>query len=1369
MLSRAKNESQLQKTLINLCVHLGKMSVEKQGGIKSELSPDGGLKLTIKREKTVEDVCKPEWVTEARGKGLGKLVIKRKSPGSVSQSPKTAGLHNDRHTEQRPILRLSITASASSDGTRQAQVKSWSSCEVSSAVEDVASACELSPSCPLQQSPKDSGVDMSSPPHDDGAVSVDPSSGAGIWSAADCHTGDSSAVEVEKMASDVDKLEMTVPSVVSADNTAHSSSKTLWPDAVSRSCESNQRKAHATLRSRGERSVLKSLTSSSQKLVNPLAKPCRVGRYQHMLPVNRIRAEANVARRSSLEESPTYNMVTSRTNLFSSLPRVKTKLKLLSNNTYAPVFDHDAESSAHRAVDQTSKCLNIQKSGSKVVEHKRDRLSYKSSASAAFENFKVKLCFGNKRHRSSFRDDVTQKLPKLKLVVKSEPALSVSCVEQRLDSVSIKVADKQSDENTSKHVRRKQRQHRVGKMKLHSSSLSADLDHLGANQLLPPDNRSCRSKRTSLESKQLSDWGPSAKKCKQQSSPQPLSAHPPLQSDSQHSLQENVASDENSKSCTAEHLTAVCTEAVVPLVSPPLLDEGESVVQDTSSANLLLLSNGGDINEAGDTAECGTVMTSSSVHTDELSGGQISADDASSKSHTAIQLEVKPESVSIDQTKSSELPAESCSDGTGDVLTGSVEIDSETHHSEGSNLYSADFIASDVMNVNVDDNAGRVDGQHADKLSLTDDSVCIAREEMPATVQRDSSSDCIAACGEALVDELCITSVSTDDTLTDNASSDLSGKSHDTYATASDENSKSCTAAVCAEAVVPSLSPTVLDEGDSVVQDTSSADLLPDSNGGDINKADDNNLLTLTPTVVTEDTLSCITDNSHSGVDVIDSICPVESDSQDTQCQQDSKEEMVDNKELCKKNLKLKSFCSVSDQKSGNECEKMVSDPAYLFDIPSQLMPLSSPVGQDTQCQQDIKQEMVENKELCKKNLKLKSVCSVSDQKPGNECEKMVSDPAYLFDIPSQLMPLSAPCFSKEKKETLIANSACSNGFLAAFTQFVETVSVKKKKSPQCNNSTPEASEDVLLKSYCSQKSVQQKSLPSHRHRSTCSEKKTVRKNRSPHHFAHDQSSNTVECISSKETSLPEAGSSEEVECLKRLSALEDEHVTLCREELVNIVSSHCQLVSLRHRVCELIETVLPDIQFPPGFRRDSASVERFLQDVTDVLSNSEAHVQDIQHCSDPVVVLHCMPDRCLQSLQQQVIRLLSLLLPDTDLSAINSDYLEAFLELMTSVNRPLPGPFCASLPNLPLSQETNLQTLSKLPLQSQQSSLCHADADSKCEQFDMSLSRPESHDTLFNMPSSLLQINSSGPIGDKRSIRRQVKDCLMFLDRDLT
>ena len=1296
-------------------VHLGEMSVEKQGTAKSELSPDGGLKLTIKREKTVEDVCKPEWVSEARGKGLGKLVIKRKSPGSVLQPPKTAALHIDRHAEQRPIPRLSITASASSDGNCHAQVKSWSSCELSSAVEDVASACELSPTCPLQQSPKDSGIDMSSPPHDDGAVSVDPSSGAGIWSAADCHSGDSSAVEVEKVASNLDKLDMTVPSVVNADNAVHSNSTTLWPDAMSRSCESNQPTVQATLRSRGERSILKSLTSSSQKLVNPLAKSCRVGRYQHMLPVSHIRAEANVARRSSLDESPTYNMVTSRTNSFSSLPRVKTKLKLLSNNTYAPVFDQEMESSAQRAADQTSKCLNVEKSGSKVVEHKRNRLSYKSSASAAFENFKVKLCFGSKRHRSSFRDDVTQKLPKLKLV-KSEPALSISCIEQLLEDVSIKVADKQCEENTPKHVRRRQRQRHVGKTKVHSSSLSADLlpdvDCLDANQLpssMPPDNRrSCYIKRTSLEAKQLSDWGPSAKKCKLQSSPQPLSAYPPLQSDSQHSFQEAAASVENSKSFTAEHLPAVCAEAVVPLLSAPVLDNGESVVHDTSSADLLPGSNGSDINEAGDKAECGMVMSLSSVHTDDLSAGQISADDSCNKAHPADQLEVKSESASIDEIKSAELPAESCSDGSGDILAVSVEIDSEIRHTEGSDFRSADCIVTDVTNINVDDTAGRVDGQHTDQLPLTDDCVCIAREEMPATVQHDSSSDCIAACDEPLVDEPCITSVSTDDRLTDNTSSDLSGKNHDTYATASDENSMSCTAdhltAVCTEAVVPLLSPTVLDNGESVVQDTNTANILPDSNGSDIKEADDNNLLTSTPAVVAEDTLLCITDSSQSGVDVINRLCPVDS------------------------------------VKPG------------------------SPV---TQCQQDIKQEMVDNKELCKKNLKSKSVCSVSDQKPGNECEEIVSDPVYLFDITSQLMPLSAPCFSKEKKETLIANSACSNGFLAAFTQFVETVSVKKK-STQCNDSTSEAAEEVLLKS-CSQKCAQQKSLPSHRRRSTCSEKKIVRKNRLPHHVAHDHSNNTAECISSKKTPVSEAGSSEDIECLKRLSALEDDRVSLCREELVNTVASHCQLVSLRHRVCELIETVLPDIQFPPGFRRDSASVERYLQDITDVLSNSEAHVQDVQHCSDPVVVLHHMPDRCLQSLQQQVIQLLSLLLPDTDLSIINGDYLEAFLELMTSVNQPLPGPFCASLPNLQLGQEASLQTLSKLPLQSQQSSLCHADVDSKCEQFDTSPSRPESHDTLFSMPSSLLQINSPGPVGDKRSIRRQVKDCLMFLDRDLT
>jgi len=1263
-----------------VCVHLGEMSVEKQGTVKSELSPDGALKLTIKREKIAEDVCKPEWVTEARGSGISKLVIKRKSAASVSQSPKTTGLHVDRQTEQRPVLRLSIASSASSDRNRHVQVKSWSSYEVSSAAEDVASASELSPTCPLQQSPKDSGVDMSSPPHDDGAVGVEPSSGTGIWSVTDSHTGDSSAVQAEKMAGCLEKLETTVPTFIHADSVVRSSTKTLWPDAVSYSCESNQLKVQSTLRSRGERSVLKSLASASQKLVNPLAKPCRVGRYQHMLPVNRIRSEANVARRSSLEESPTYNMVTSRTSSYSSLPRVKTKLKLLSNNTYAPVFDQEMQRNEQHAADRNSGCLNAKKSTSEVVERRRNRRSCKSSASAGFENLKVKFCFGSKRQQRSLGDDTVQKLPKLKLVVKSEPELSVSCIEQRLLDASNTAADKQAEENMPLHVRRKQRRREVSKKKVRRSNASADslpdVDRFSAKKVpsfITAEIRSCHAKRGSLEAKQVADWEPHEKKSKVHSFSEQPSDHPPQQSDLRNSSEEDCIN-----STGISTVQSICCDA------------------------------------AADESVCGGVMSSSSTHADELSAGQ-RVYDASDKAHTALQLEAgKSKSAFVDQTESSALSAESYCNGTGAAHTSSMEIDNEKHYDEGCEFHSEKCTVPDILNVNADCDAGGIDRQHAEKLSLPDDSVCVATEEMPTVVEHDSA-ECIAARDDVLVpDKPCMTvnSVSADDRLTKDATSDQASKSYDMCAVF-DENSVSCTVehltVECTDTVVPSLSSP---NGDSVAQNS---ELLQDSDESHIDEAEDSNLtLTLNPAVVTEDTLSCVTVHSESDASVVNNICPVDS-------------------------VKLDS--------------------------------------QVTVCQQNIKQEVVDTKGLCEKNFEFTSVCALSDevQKPNDGYEQIVNDPAYLFDIPSHLSPLPAPCYSKEQKETSVTNSVCSNGFLAAFAQFVKKVSVKKK-SARCKVkyetvSTSESTDEIPLKPASSQKCVRKKSFPSQRRRSTCLERHTARENRSPCHVVDDGSINTVECVCSKVASSPETGVSEDIDCSQRLAVVEDECSALSREELVNVVAAHCQLMSLRHRVCELIETILPDCQFPSGFRQDSASVERFVQDIIDVLSDSEAQMEDVCQCSDPVVTLHHMPDRCLQSLQRQVIRLLPLLLPVADLSDINSDSLDVFLELMTSINRPLSGTFCASQPNLHIIQETSLQPSNKLQLQGQLSSPYHGDTDS--QQIDTLQNRPEglvsAVDTLFNMPNSLLQINSPGPIAEKRSIRRQVKDCLMLLDRDLT
>ena len=1316
----------------------GEMSVEKQATVKSELSPDGGLKLTIKREKTAEDACKPEWVTEARGSGLGKLVIKRKSPTSVSKSLKTAGLHVDQQTEQRPALRLSITSSASSDGNRHAHVKSWSSCEVSSAVEDVASASELSPTCPLQQSPKDSGVDMSSPPHDDGAVCVEPGSGTGMWSATDSHNGDSSAIEIEKMTGSLEKLETAVNNFVHADNTVHSRSKILWPDTMSHSCESNHPKVQSTLRSRGERSVLKSIASSSQKLVNPLAKSCRVGRYQHMLPVHRIRAEANVARRSSLEESPTYNMVTSRTSLLSGLPRVKTKLKLLSNNTYAPVFDQETEGSGRHGADQKTKCLNVEKSTSKVVERKRNRLSCKSSASGAFENLKVKLSFGSKHRRGSHGDD-GQKLPKLKLVVKSEPSLSVSCIEQRLEAASVSTADKQAEENVPRRVRRKRRQREGGKMKFCSNNASVellpDVDHFSANQLpsfVMAGVRNCHTKRRSLEAKQVADWEPSEKKSKMQSSAEEhLSDHPPdLLSVSQHSTEEDCVNKSTSTvqsvDCDASTDKAVCGEALnKSSIHTDKLSSGQSSVCDASSkahspvpleAGILESASVHQTSPTPSSESC-VAMNISSMHTDKLSSGQSSVCDASSKALSPVPLEAGIlASALVDQTMSCTASSESCV--TGAIHSNSIESDREKCCDAGFNFDSAKCTASDFVNVNADHDADTVDWQCADKLPLPDDNVHVTKEDMPTALEHASSPDCSATCDDVVVpDKPCMTinSVSADDQPTEDTSGYQSGKMEDTCAVF-DENSISgaveLLTAVCTNSTdteVPLLSSPVLDNCDYV--NTDCTELLPDSNGSDVTEAEDTNLLlTLKPAVVTQDVSSCTSVCTENCIDVVDKICSVDS-------------------------VKL-------------DC-------------------------QGTECQQDIKQQMVDTKVLCENNFDFKSVYSASDQttKPGDGCEQMVSGLPYL-DIPSNSMPLSAPCFSKEQKEIPVASGTSSNGFLAAFTQFVSA----KKKSTKYKvlhgtDSTSESTDEILLKPGCSKQCVRRKPFTSQRRRSTCS-KHTALENRSPHHVAHDPSVDTDERVTIKEASVSETGSTEDVDSSERLCAATAECSTLRRDELLNVVASDCQLVTLRHRVCELLETVVPELQFPAGFRRDSASVERFVEDITDILSSSEGHVQDIERCSDPVVTLMHMPDRCLQSLQRLVIRLLPLLLPDTDLSDIDGDSVDIFLELMTSFNRPSPGTSCSSQSNLHLSPEQTLQPLNKLQPQGPLSSLCHADADVKCEQID-ALSRPESHmtavDTLFNIPSSLLQINSPGPVGEKRSIRRQVKDCLMLLDRDLT
>jgi len=1767
-----------------MCVHdPGAMSVEKQAVVKSEFSPDGGLKLTIKRQKTTAEdpSCKPEWVTESRGTGLGKLVIKRKSLGSaVSQSAKTTstGSHADRQTEQRPVLRLSITSSAGTDGSLHAQVKSCSalsstSCEASSVVEDGPSGSELSPcSCPLQQSPKDSGIDMSSPPHDDAAVGAEPSSAAAMWIATDSHVGDSSAADMEKMTvSCLEKLETNVANFVDVGNC---SSKTLWPAAKSHSSEGRARKIQSTLRSQGERSVLKSLTTgTSQKFVNPLAKSYRVGRYQHMLPVHRIRSEANVARRSSLEESPTYNMITSRSSLSSSLPRVKTKLKLLSNNMYAPVFDQEMKRTTNRHdADENIKRLNVKKSCGEVVECKRNQHSSKSSSSSAFENLQVKLCFGNKRRhngRGSGNEPV-QKLPKLKFVVKSESSLSVPSIEQRLEDDSVT-----AEENVPRPTRRKLKQREARKTKVRSCNSLPDVNRSSANQSSPSvtaDISSCHAKQKRIEAEQVADMEAPGKKSEVDSFAEQLSNHSPQLTDSQHFVTEDCAetkavstvqsiqcgaasvadesvstaeptrrklrqreagkakvcscsasadslpdvgrssANDSSLSMTADissrhtkhkstgteaeqvadqealenkseedsfakqlfiyppqlsnsqhSVTKACIETTavstvqsvdcdavaaddesVSTAEPirrklKLCDTGRVIVHgcstsadlfpdvDHSSANYLSQSMTGDISshhakhkstgteaeqvadqEAPEkesevdsfakqlsihplqlsdlqhsvTEECTetiavrtvqsmdcdaaadgyvstAVMTSSALCTDELCASQSSTYDTLNKAlATAVQLETgKSESALSDQTKSSPLPPD-CNGAVANHAV-SVDIDSEKHYSEGSGF------RSEIELGNLNENDSHDAGSGVEELPLPDNSACIAVEEMPTVPEHASTSDCNAACDEVSVlasgeTDVTITSMPADDILTQDTFTDQSEKSDVDAIAAFDESNAPCTVepsiAVRDNTVVPSLSSPLLVNDDSAVQNTACFDLPPCSNDG--NEAD-NSHLSSASAVIMEDPSLCATDSGDTSIDVVNTS----------------------------------TVCAVDSVELNRQAT--------------------------TECQQDLRQEAVDTEELHEKdpNFEALGLASDTDCEPGNSCEQLVSDFACLFYVQSHP---PAPCYSKEPTEPTVANSASSNGYLAAFAQFVNNVSVKKRskrlKDVCKTDGDSELADEITPRPVCSETSVQQKAIPSQRrHRSVSSEKQTARKNRLPHHAADGGTTSTAKCVSAKETSStvnseclqrltpaedenptptlcgeeltnivtsvcktddnsesareitpmsvgsetsvlqkaipsqrqhrslslekPTAGkkrlphraadsgtvstakcvsaketcsslhaeclqrltpagderltpsqqkalpsqrrhrsvssekqtarknrllhyavdggiastaecvsaketcSSLDAECLQRLTPAEDEHLTpvqqkallfqrrhrsvssgkrtawknrlpyhaanggtitaecvsaketcssvnaeslqrlmpaedvhptptISREEVTNIVTSHCRLVSLRHRICQLVESLLPDVQFPSGLRRDSASVDRFVQDITDILSDGEAHTHDFQRCSDPQVALHRMPDQSLQSLQQQVLRLLSLLLPGTDLSDISCDSLDVFLEVVTSVNRPLPGSsFTASQPDVLLDQEASMQSVNTFYQQVRSSS--------DTRQTGTSFSPSESHmspplSTSYSMPmmpSSLLQINSpSGPAASgKRSIRRQVKDCLMFLDRDLT
>jgi len=1246
------------------------MSEEKQGTVKYELSHGGELKCKIKREKTVEHA---EWVSENRGIGFGKLVFKKKSPGSLSHCPKTSGFCVDRQTEQVPVLRLSLTSSVSSDRNSQVQSKSWSLCEP----EDVGCVSELSPACQLQQSPKDSGIDMSSPPHDDGTVGIEPNVGTGIWSANDSRNGDSAAVEEEKTSA-VEKLESAVDNFVSS---VHSSTNALWSGAASLSSEIEQPNLQSTLKSRFQHTALKCFPSNSQKLINPLAKTHRVGRYQHMLPVHRIRAESNVSRRSSLEESPTYNMVAPRTNLCSGLPRVKTKLKLLSNNTYTTV-NQEVDNSKQQVATQKNKCLNVEKSNGAIVECKRNRVLHKSSVSNAFKNMKVKLCYGDESNQHGLDGDRIPRVPKLKLVVKSERAISDPCVLHWQDKKSVTETVKRDEENVPRHIRRKRRYCETEKMKACSDNMPADIPHLvGSSSAVHLPSRkeadiriSCH-KHKSSEAKlaPVANMKRPRKKKKMQGGDEQQTNHVLTSSHSQRLLEE-------------DHI-----------------DKTLQSVPDKSSID-------------------GTL---SFIHADKLSteaGQAVVVNDTLNETHTAAQDEaVCTKYTATDESKSPAAASltELDSHGTGVANSGRVESDKENQCSEDAGCSTERCTVSNHVSENADDDRMVVDGVLEENLYLPD-----TEEKVPTAMKHNSTIDCSAAYDEqAVINEepfVVIASVSSDDGPISHTSSDhdMTGETCIAFHEVTKSSAFEQTTPPTSDTVVP-LSPSILLPGNNSVKNTTST-VITHSDETDVNKSEVGNLhLTLKSAEVTKDTLCHDTIHSQNTNPVVNNHDPTDS---------------------------------------------------------------NKPSHQNTECQQDVKQETVDTKELSEKCLELKSVCSAScrDQKPDVGLEQKDSDFAYALYKSSHLTSFSPSYCGIEHTETSVPNSACSRGFLAAFTQFVEKASVKKM--PVCCKHTGietgnslQLTMEVLSKSGSSQKCVRHRPCVPERRRHSCPDKQALPKSRLQHRAVHHKCTSNVEhIVTEKAASLIETCSSADVDCSKQLTctAVGSERSTLNREQLLNVVAADRLLVTLRHRVCELVETVLPDFHFPPGFRRDSSSVERLVKHITDILSNSEAH-SDVQQCSDPVITLYRMPDMCLQSLQQQVIRLIRLLLPDIDLSEINSDSLDVFLELLTSVNRPLPATVCLSQPNLHRSHETCTRPLDKVHVSGEQLSPCCAETDLKCEQFDTSLSRTESCmpdvDAVFSMPNGLLQINSPGAVGDKRSIRRQVKDCLMFLDRDLT
>ena len=780
------------------------MSEEKQATVKYELSQGGELKWKFKREKTAEH---EEWVTENRGNGLGKLVLRKKSPASLSGCPKSSGLHVDKQTEQVPVLRLSLTSNVSSDKNRQVQVKSWSLCEP----EDVSCMSELSPVCQLQQSPKDSGVDMSSPPHDDGTVGVEPNVGTGVWSVNDSHNGDSSAVEEEK-TNGVEKLETAVDNFV---DTVHSGTKEFWSGAASLSSESEQLKVQSTLRSRVERTAFKCFSGNSQKLINPLAKTHRVGRYQHMLPVHRIRAESNVSRRSSIEESPTYNMVAPRTTSCSGLPRVKTKLKLLSNNIYTAV-DQEVESSKQQVAEQKSKCLNVEKSKRAVVESHRNRFSRKSSVYNAFENMKVKLCYSNKSNQHVIDGDKIQRVPKLKLVVKPEQAVSVSCVAHRQDEKSVTATVKRDEENMPRHIRRKRRYRATEKTKACGNNMSADLCHpvdsSDAGHIPSTNEGDNRSKRKSFETT-LANVERSGKKKKVQDSAEQETNHVPLSFDSQKLLED-------------DHIDKTVNQETV------------HSIHDKASAD----------------------KSWSFIHTDKLSTGQaVVVYDALSEMHTDAQEEgIKTECSAADVSTSSTQSVELNSNGCVVTVTDSGRGESlkENHCSEDADCGSERrCTVSDHVTENADDGRIDVDGVLEERLHQPD-----AKEEVPTAVKHDSTSDCCGASDEKAVitDEQCvvIANVSSDDGPTSHTSTDhdkTEKKCAEFYEEGKSSAAEQMTT-TSSDSVVP-LSPSLLLPDDNSVFENITSTVVTHSSDSIVNKSETGNLqLTLKPAEVTEGT-----------------------------------------------------------------------------------------------------------------------------------------------------------------------------------------------------------------------------------------------------------------------------------------------------------------------------------------------------------------------------------------------------------------------------------------------------------------------------------------------------------------------------------